>query len=545
MNKIKIPIVISAMKKEIARSSSRLRAPGHPKPYYLSYLLRDSESLMISACYGAICQDRKEHRRNCYADVRVGTYAYDNSLMGGLSLPPEESESRDLIDMPIEDDEDAIRFGLWRLTDACYREAVRDYHIRKSRDVSYLDQNKRLLSFLPQKAGRHLAKPLEMSLDLDKMRSYLRKASAWFKEFPEIKNSSVEFTAAFRTKIFVSSEGVERVWHQPVISLSSYMWLHTRKTDLDVCVAINTSSLDELPTLSAFRKIIRSKIDDLYATENGETITSYSGPVLFAPQPAGLFLHEVVGHRLEGSRLLSDDEGKTFKDKLGVKIMHEGLTITDDPSVAYHDGQSLIGHYPFDDEGVEAGRAVLVEDGVLKGFLTTRSPIRKGMTASNGHARNQSDERPIARMANLIVESKGGQSFAQLKRLMVEEIKRRKLPFGIVLYEVEGGETGTEAYNFQAFLGQITKAAKIYPDGHEKPIKGVDFVGTPLASLSHIIAVGNKLEVDNSFCGAESGSVPVSTISPALLLSSLELQAKESSQITPYALPLPWHDRRK
>ena len=531
------------MKKELARSSKRLRAPGHPKPYFISYLLRDSETILMVACYGAMCQDRREHRRNCFADVRVGTYAYDNSLMGGLSIPPEESESRDLIDMPIEDDEDALRFGLWRLTDACYREAVRDYHIRKSRDVSYLDQNKRMPSFLPQHSGRHHASPLDMSLDLDKMRTYLRKSSAWLKEFPEIKNSSVEFTAALRTKIFVSSEGVERVWHQPVLSLSAYMWLHTKKTDLDVCVAINTASLDELPSLAAFRKIIRCKVDELYASEAGDTITSYSGPVLLAPRPAGLFLHEVVGHRLEGSRLLSDDEGKTFKDKVGVKIMHEGLTIADDPRITHHDGVSLIGHYPCDDEGIPAQRALLVEDGVLKGFLTTRSPIRKGMTQSNGHARNQSDERPISRMGNLMVTSKEGQSFAQLKRLLIAEIKKQKLSFGIVLYEVEGGETGTEAYNFQAFLGQITKAAKLYPDGREKPIKGVDFVGTPLASLSHIVAVGDTLEVDNGFCGAESGTVPVSTISPALLLSSLELQAKESSVITPYALPLPWHDK--
>ena len=533
------------MKKELARSKARLKAPGHPKPYFISYLLRDSETVIMTACYGAICQDRREHRRNCFTDVRVGTYGYDNSLMGGLNLPPEESESRDLIDMPIEDNEDALRFGLWRLTDACYREAVRDYHIRKSRDVSFLDQNKRMASFLQQKPGRNLTGPLAAKLDLNGMRSYLRKASAWFKEYPEIKNSSVEFTAALRTKIFLSSEGVERVWHQPVISLSSYMWLHNRKSDLDVCVAINTASLDELPSLAAYRKIIRARVAELYATEGGQTITSYSGPVLLAPRPAGLFLHEVVGHRLEGSRLLSDDEGKTFKDKVGVKIMHEGLTILDDPGIRQFAGQSLIGHYPFDDEGVAAGRAVLVEDGVLKGFLTTRSPIRKGVSAINGHARNQSDERPISRMANFIVESKGGQSFAELKRLLIREIKKAKLPFGIVLYEVEGGETGTEAYNFQAFLGQITRAAKIFPDGRETPIKGVDFVGTPLSSLSHIIAVGDEREVDNGFCGAESGTVPVSTVSPALLLSSLELQAKESSVITPYALPLPWHDPQK
>jgi predicted Zn-dependent protease len=263
-----------------------------------------------------------------------------------------------------------------------------------------------------------------------------------------------------------------------------------------------------------------------------------------APKAAGLFLHEVVGHRLEGSRLLSESEGRTFRDKVNRRIMHPDLTLIDDPSIAAVGKESLIAHYPFDDEGAPAGRATLVEKGVLKGFLTTRSPLQKRGHQSNGHARNHGDERPISRMANLVVRSHSQHSWDDLKEMLIAEIKRRKLPYGIILLDVEGGETETEAYNFQAFLGQIAVAVKIYPNGKERYVRGVDFVGTPLSSLNDIIAVGRDLVVDNGFCGAESGTIPVSTVAPAMLLSNLELQAKNPSKVTQYAMDLPWFDKK-
>lgn len=269
-------------------------------------------------------------------------------------------------------------------------------------------------------------------------------------------------------------------------------------------------------------------------------MSSYNGPVLLAAKPAGLFLHEVVGHRLEASRLLSDREGRTFKDLIGQKIMHSDLSIIDDPSQTEFAGLSLAGSYDFDDEGVAPQKVVLVDRGKLKNFLTTRMPIRKSRHRSNGHARNHQYERPISRMGNLIIKSHSQLTWSDLKERLIEEVMRRDLPFGIILLEVQGGETETEAYDFQAFLGEITFALKVYPDGSEVPVRGVDFVGTPLSSLSNILAVGCDYELDNAYCGAESGTVSVATVSPPMLLSNLELQVKDPSKVTQYALSLPW-----
>ena len=182
------------------------------------------------------------------------------------------------------------------------------------------------------------------------------------------------------------------------------MWAHTKKTNQDVTLAFDTPNFSELPSLSAFKQQMENKISELESLEKADDMTSYAGPVLLAPIAAGLFVHEVLGHRLEGSRLLSDLEGRTFKDKVNKKIMHEHISIYDDPTMKSFNGLSLAGTYPFDDEGMPSKRVTLVEQGVLRGFLTTRSPLKKSVMKVTVTLRNQGFERPISRMANLIIE---------------------------------------------------------------------------------------------------------------------------------------------
>ncbi len=84
---------------------------------------------------------------------------------------------------------------------------------------------------------------------------------------------------------------------------------------------------------------------------------------------------------------------------------------------------------------------------------------------------------------------------------------------------------------------------RVYPDGRpDELVRGVDIVGTPLVSLTKILATGDKPEVFNGYCGAESGSVPVAAVSPAILMSELEVQKKVSSTDRPPILPPPAHD---
>jgi predicted Zn-dependent protease len=281
------------------------------------------------------------------------------------------------------------------------------------------------------------------------------------------------------------------------------------------------------------------KYQQLIASRDGERLSSYSGPALLLPQPAGLLFHEAIGHRLEGSRLLSLSEGHTFRNHENKKVLKLPISIRDNPKLKSWKGVNCIGAYDFDDEGTDSQDTLLIDRGVLREFLTTRAEIPQANFRLNGHARNKRHQRPISRMAVTIIESDCGKPYDELKERLIEEIVKQEQPYGIIIYETGNGETDTSTYNFQAFSGQITFATIIYPDGREVPIRGVDIVGTPLQALSNIIDVGDQPELDNSYCGAESGTIPVSTISPAILLSHIELQAKDEELVTPFVLAPP------
>jgi predicted Zn-dependent protease len=301
-----------------------------------------------------------------------------------------------------------------------------------------------------------------------------------------------------------------------------------------------TTSPAHLPDLRTFNRQIRDRIKLLHLLSDAPTLKSYAGPVLLAPGPAGILFHEVLGHRLEGSRLLSTREGQTYKRDMGKQILPSFLSAVDDPTITSSCGVSTVGSYCYDDEGSRAQRAVLVDHGKLVGFLSGRAPVTRHKHPGNGHARNDYHERPISRMANLKVVADGGVSHAKLKQLFIDEIRRQKVPFGIMILDAEGGETATEAYDFQAFMGAISLAVQVWPDGRENLVRNVNFVGTPLSALRNVIAVGDTPYCYNAYCGAESGIIPVSTSCPAVLLSNLELQASDQRKYTQYVLPMPF-----
>ena len=531
---------ISALTEECKRTMRHLKVPGYPRTYYLSYLLRDIHTTEIWGRLGEINYASDQDSRNMYCDVRVGSYRYDQVSEGGLSGGESEGEAYDHVEMPIGNDVDALKFHVWRLTEARYREAVRDYLRRKSDHITFVDPNKSLASFRKTEPNEDLRFTPFKKVDTAAWRDFVKRSSRVVKGHPEVKNSWVEVRIRQMTRMFVSSEGVRLVDQSQVCELSCTLWLLTDAGEgIDCRITHTTPDPTELPDLRTFNRAIRDRIKLLKELSQAPSLKSYAGPVLLAAQPAGILMHEVLGHRLEGSRLLSSREGQTFKRDLGKRILPEFLSVRDDPTLRRSAGVQTVGSYRYDDEGSPATEARLVDNGVLVGFLSGRAPISRRRAPGNGHARGEYDERPISRMANLVVETDQPHTERELMELFREEIRQQDLPFGIMILDAEGGETATSSYNFQAFLGSISLAVQVWADGHENLVRNVNFVGTPLSALRNIVAAGDAPLCCNAFCGAESGVVPVSTTSPALLLANLELQASDQRKFTPFVLPMP------
>ena len=527
--------------KKSARRALRMRVAGFPRPYYCSFLLRDIEWFNTWASSGSMYRRRSDHTRNVYCDIRVGSYRYDQVTQGGLGDNDEDLESVSHITMPIDDrDYDGLRLALWRLSEAKFRESLADYNHKEANRISTVDPNRGLPSFIKNKAVVSVKYSRLERVDEDKWVQFCKEASKWLSQLPHVSASWVEFDASQQTKVFVNTDRSIIVQHQRIYTLNAAFRKLTREgSKVEQELVINTSTLKEMPSFKEFKKLALRKYNQLLKLVRAKTIHSFSGPVLLCPGPAGLLFHEAIGHRLEGSRLLSSGEGQTFKGQIGKKIFNVYIDMRDDPTLKRFQGKRCIGAYDFDDEGTPARCANLVQGGVLKGFLSTRAVLSRKGFVPDGHARNKKFQRPISRMAVTIIEGKEPLSMEQLKELLIEEINEQNKPFGMIVYETSGGETETTAYDFQAFAGDISFATLVYPNGREVCVRGVDFVGTPLQALNNIIAVGDQQELDNGFCGAESGFIPVSTISPAVLLSNLELQAKDEELVTQYILPRP------
>ena len=138
------------------------------------------------------------------------------------------------------------------------------------------------------------------------------------------------------------------------------------------------------------------------------------------------------------------------------------------------------------------------------------------------------------------MESAKQVSEERLRQMLVEEIRRQNKPYGYYFEQVTGGFTTTSRAGVQAFKVIPLVVYRVFPDGHaDQLVRGVDIVGTPLASFAKIVATSDRMGVFNGYCGAESGQVPVSAVSPALLISEMEIERKQKSDERPPLLPPP------
>lgn len=283
------------------------------------------------------------------------------------------------------------------------------------------------------------------------------------------------------------------------------------------------------------RKLAAS-LEDL---RNAPVTEPFDGPALLSGRAAAVFFHEVLGHRLEGQRQRGDEEGQTFTKDIGKPILPSFLSVADDPTLASFDGTYLSGYYRYDDEGQRAQKVTLIQDGVLKTFLMSRLPIAS-FANSNGHGRAQIGRMATGRQGNLIVTSTKTVPEGSLRAMLIEEAKKQNKPYGLYFEDISSGFAVTTRNAPQAFQVIPLVVYRVYADGRpDELVRGVSIVGTPQAALNRILATGDRREIFNGECGAESGTVPVSAIAPAMLVSEIETQRQQQGIARPPILPPP------
>lgn len=532
------PPVLAALRAELDRSMEGLKTQPQP-PYFLAYEVVDMMKAGVQASFGSIVSSRDEHDRVLRIDMRVGDYAFDSSHEMRDNPLAAYLERLSLVPMPIEDDPDALRSALWLQTDKAYKRALERFTKVQTEVKVKVDEEDKSADFSRQTAEVSIEEIPGFAVDRAAWERKLKQYTEPFTRDGRIYEARATFGATREIRWFVSSEG-SRI-QTPRVGYRLSIAAMTKADDgmeLPLVETFSAFTPEGLPGDAVVLEAVQRMMQNLEALRAAPVVDPYTGPAILSGRASSVFFHEIFGHRVEGERQRREEEGQTFKKMVGQPVLPADFSVIFDPTIRRMADTDLSGSYNFDDEGVRGQRVVVVDHGVLKSFLMSRKPI-EGFPGSNGHGRCQPGFTPVSRQSNLIVQVDKPVTDAQLKRMLIERVKKEGKPFGLVFDDIVGGFTMTGRSTPNAFNVTPVVVHRIYPDGREELVRGVDLIGTPLTSFSRIAAGSDQPAVFNGTCGAESGGVPVSCVSPAILVDQIEVQKKEKSQERPPLLNPP------
>jgi predicted Zn-dependent protease len=536
--------VLEVLAGEVARNLAQLQAEAREVPaYFLSYDLIARDHLWLEAQQGQLIRRRHDSDRAVDVDVRVGTPQLDNSHSQGGNYGPGNGLGAG-VPVSMQDDPLALAQALWMLTEEQYRNALVALSAAESGEQLRSQDEAKPASpdFSEEPAVVHLEPRVQLDLSglAQAWEPRLKEASAMLADDERVLESNVVLLAHVDNRSFVDSGGSKvqgsHVRLRVMISATAQADDGMRLSRFE---NFEVHTPEQLPTQAVLLATAKRLREELVALRAAPLAEPYAGPAVLAGRAAGVFFHEIFGHRLEGHRQKDDLEGQTFSTMIGKRVLPAFLDMVDDPTAQSLGGVPLSGHYYIDDEAVPARRTVLVERGKLKSFLLSRSPVLP-FAHSNGHGRRESGNQVTARQGNLIITSRKTIPDARLRQALIEEVQRQGKPYGLWFSDIQGGYTITERSGPQAFKVMPLLVYRVWADGRpDELVRGVDIVGTPIAAFETIIATGDSPGIFNGMCGAESGDVPVSAVSPSLLLRGLEIERASHDRDRPPLLPPP------
>lgn len=526
--------LINILDEEVQREMQILKNQEVPA-YYLSYRVEESTTYTISSSFGAITTSRENKSSRLTITIRTGTPLFDsfhNFIAGSTS-----------VDLPSADEPDAVKQVLWNATTDAYHESVTNYARAKAVMAVKVAEEDKSPDFTLKDGKTYIEspfKPNELKPDVSAWEKRIKKYSSAFLKDSAIFMGTASMIYQSTRKYFVSSEG-DRIAQNSSSARVGFGGIikATDGMEMPLNEAYFAFKPEDLPSDKILTLDVNNLVKNLVALRTAPVAEPYSGPALLTGRAAGVFFHEIFGHRVEGQRMKNENDAQTFKKKISEQVLPASLSVYCDPQSRIYNNQEMSGSYVYDDQGSKGERVDIVQNGILKDFLMSRTPINN-FPRSNGHGRAMAGMQPAARQSNLIVETSQPKTNPELRAELIKLAREQNKTYGYLFDEVEGGFTSTGRFQPNAFNVTPTLVYRVYTDGRpDEIVRGVDLVGTPLAIFSQIDQAGGKTEIFNGFCGAESGSIPVSCVAPMVVVRLIETQKKSKAQGLPMILPRP------
>ena len=536
--------LLQLLKQELAADMQELQKQENP-PYHMNFRVMDDRTVNISSSFGATMMSVEQHSRSMVPQIRVGDTILDNFKYNAMGAPADQRGNVRVAYLGLDDEKgaDATRQAIWAEVMKRYDFAVEAYQRAKTQSqVSVADEDK-APSFSAAPVEKYYEAPLpaeKLTVDQAAWEKRLNEVSAVFKAYPLLQSGDVSLTFRVLRNYFVNTEGTEVVQNR---TYARIMISASMKAEDGMELPLNMSYFaydpKDLPSNDRMIADAKDMVKRLTVLRDAPVVDPYTGPAILSGPASGVFFHEIFGHRIEGQRMKSESDGQTFKKMIGQFVLPEGMHVYDDPTLRKYAGEDLNGFYKYDDQGVKAERVDVVVNGKLNDFLMTRTPI-DGHPRTNGHARASDGFDPVSRQSNLVIETSNPKTPEELRQLLIEEVKKQGKEYGYFFKEVTSGFTFTGKGATNSFNVTPLEVYKVFADGRpDQLVRGVDLIGTPLSMFSNIIYAGNDVRVFTGMCGAESGSIPVTAISPTILVNKVETQRKAKSQDILPILPAP------
>ena len=563
-------VVVRAARDELARTMSELRLEKADRPYFVAYTVTETDGAGASASFGSLVGSGASRGRALRVEVRVGDYAFDNT---NFFMTPTLSASgmRTFLgtsELPLDDDYLEIRRKIWLATDGAYKAAVEAVAAKRAALLNRTRTDS-LADFTREEVTHAADEAPPIVFDRAAGEALVRELSRPAVS-PGIYASSVSVNAGNTHTYYINSEGTSFSRSRAMVTLNASA--STQAADgmpLSHSLRVSARSLAALPSRDQLAAQLREMVATLDTVRNASLADRYNGPVLFEGRAAAELVAEMFAPALAVSRKPvsgnaqsemmasffngSSSRGESLAEKLGTRVLPEFFRVVDDPTLTAYRSVPVLGGYTVDDQGVRARPTRLIESGVLKTFLSGRTPI-EGTLSSSGNFRSGS-----VSPSNLIVEATNGLSDAALRERLQAMATARGLPFAIVVRTMGGSGTSSDPTSVAMELlaasrpgsarrgRNVLRAYKVFADGREECVRGAQLMGLGLDAFRSIVAASESATVYHGsgtgglsalIASGGSGSALATYVVPSLLFDDLTI-AKRTDELPkpPFSVP--------
>ncbi|MBX9691553.1 MAG: hypothetical protein K2Z81_04155 [Cyanobacteria bacterium] len=538
-------VLFDAMTDELSRSVGQLKIEKYDKPFYIGYHIRDIETLSIAASYGALTEDESSRIRMLSVDVHVGDHKIDSSADAPGSFFQQFRQSGKL---SLDANYDAIRHELWLATDSAYKQAVQNLEKKKA-TLQQQNIKERPDDWSKEKPLVLIQPEEKFTPDRNAWKTRIKDLSSTFKDYPKIRQSKVELEEQLVTRHFVNNEGSKsRVVEKVCAIIASGTAQADDGMKVSDRILVATTEEGNIPPDDQLKQKINLLAQRLTRAVEAKECEPYQGPVMFEGEAAAAFFNKVLAPNMLATR--PSDSNRNANDTsqclIGRRILPSFISVIDDPYLKDESGCRLPGGSDVDAQGVRPQSVLLVDKGKLKTLLSSRLPTLK-VQNSNGHAFSECDRPQIT---NLVIHSDTTLDSEKMKAKLIELGKedgldyvlivrasspnmKNGIPEGLIVF------AGTEYCSSNGrLLPPAVECTKVYiSDGHEEPVRGVDFGACTRRILRDIVATGS----DKKSFAQENGNTFI--VTPSIIVKDVDVQKSGLSVEKRPELSHPYFDK--